>query len=169
MRLSGGAYVVGLEVIDDGEQLLSITERGFGKRTRLSEYPVHGRGGQGVKTLNITDRTGNVAAARVVRPAQELLLVTHNGIVIRTTVDSISLLGRNTQGVAVMRVGDGDIVTSIAIFEPGEPRQAQPEENGATPAPSTNGTGPDAPEAAIDIEEPADASDESDDAEEAEE
>ncbi len=115
IRIPESAYVVGVEVVDDGEQLLAITERGFGKRTRLDEYPLQGRGGQGVKTLNITDRTGNVAACRVIRPGLELMLVSQNGIVIRTTVDSISLLGRNTQGVAVMRVGDGDVVASIAV------------------------------------------------------
>ena len=118
MRIPPSAYIVGVEVIDDGEQLLAITERGFGKRTRISEYPLHGRGGLGVKTLNITDRTGNVAACRIVQPGQDLMLVSTNGIVIRTTVDSISLLGRNTQGVAVMRVAEGDSVVSIAAIDP---------------------------------------------------
>ncbi len=118
MRIPPSAYIVGVEVIDDGEQLLAITERGFGKRTRISEYPLHGRGGLGVKTLNITERTGNVAACRIVQPGQDLMLVSTNGIVIRTTVDSISLLGRNTQGVAVMRVAEGDSVVSIAAIDP---------------------------------------------------
>ncbi len=116
MKLSRGGYVVGVETIDDGDQLLAITERGFGKRTRLSEYPLQGRGGQGVKTLNITDRTGNIAACRIVQPGQELMLVSQDGVVIRTKVDTISLLGRNTQGVTVMRVGEGDKVASIAAF-----------------------------------------------------
>src|SRR6185437_9032433 len=116
MKLARGGYIVGVETIDDGDQLLAITERGYGKRTRLSEYPVHGRGGQGVKTLNITDKTGAVAACRIVQPGQELMLVSQDGVVIRTKVDSISLLGRNTQGVTVMRVGEGDRVASIAAF-----------------------------------------------------
>jgi DNA gyrase subunit A len=116
MRLSKGGYIVGVETIDDGDQLLAITEKGFGKRTRLSEYPLQGRGGQGVKTLNITDRTGDVAACRIVQPGQELMLVSQDGVVIRTKVDTISLLGRNTQGVTVMRVGEGDKVASIAAF-----------------------------------------------------
>jgi DNA gyrase subunit A len=117
MKLPSGGYVVGVETSDDGDQLLAITERGFGKRTKLSEYPVQGRGGQGVKTLNITDRTGNVAACRVVRPGQELMLVSAEGIVIRTSLDSISLLGRNTQGVTVMRVSEGDSVACIAAID----------------------------------------------------
>uniref|UniRef100_UPI002ADD9FF4 DNA gyrase C-terminal beta-propeller domain-containing protein n=1 Tax=Tepidiforma sp. TaxID=2682230 RepID=UPI002ADD9FF4 len=116
MRLTGDAYVVGVETTDDGSQLLIISERGFGKRTRIEEYPVQGRGGQGVKTLNITEKTGKVAACRMVSPGQELMLVTRDGIVVRTRVDGISLIGRNTQGVTVMRVNEGDQVASIAAF-----------------------------------------------------
>jgi len=116
MKLPDGGYVVGVDTLDDGAHLLIISERGFGKRTAITEYPVQGRGGQGVKTLNITDRTGKVAACRVVDPAQQLLLVSRDGIVIRTRVDSISLIGRNTQGVSVMSVAEGDQVASIAVF-----------------------------------------------------
>jgi DNA gyrase subunit A len=116
MRLATGGYVVGVETTDDGSDLLIISERGFGKRTAIAEYPVQGRGGQGVKTLNITDRTGKVAACRVVVPGQELMLVTREGIVVRTRVDQISRIGRNTQGVTVMRVAEGDAVASIAVF-----------------------------------------------------
>jgi len=131
MRLPAGAYIVGVETLDDGEHLLIISEKGFGKRTRLSEYPVQGRGGQGVKTLNITDRTGNVAACRVVQPGQDLLLVTKDGIVVRTRVDQISLIGRNTQGVTVMRVSEGDVVASIASFVMTDlPERPETEANG---------------------------------------
>ena len=133
IRLRPRAYVVGAEVVEDGEQLLAITERGFGKRTEVSQYPRKGRGGQGVRTLNITDKTGNVAACRIVAPGQELMLVSEEGIVIRTSVDSISLLGRNTQGVTVMRVGTGDRVASIARISLDEEAQgaASPSPNGA--------------------------------------
>jgi DNA gyrase subunit A len=116
MKLTKGGYVVGVETIDDGDQLLIISERGFGKRTPITDYRLTGRGGQGVKTLNITDRTGDVAACRIVAPGQELMLVSKDGIVIRTSVNSISLLGRVTQGVTIMRVGEGDQVSSIAAF-----------------------------------------------------
>src|SRR3970282_3005712 len=93
---------------------------------------LQGRGGQGVKTVNITEKTGNIAACRVVEPGQELMLVTREGIVIRTKVDDISLLGRNTQGVTVMRVGEGDQVASIAAirFDPPHPTASG---NGASP------------------------------------
>jgi DNA gyrase subunit A len=98
---------------------------------------VQGRGGQGVKTLNITDRTGNVAACRVVQPGQDLLLVTKDGIVVRTRVDQISLIGRNTQGVTVMRVSEGDVVASIASFVMTDlPERPEAETNG-----HTNGAG----------------------------
>ncbi len=125
MRLAKGGYVVGVETLDDGPHLLIISERGFGKRTSLDEYPLQGRGGQGVKTLNITDRTGNVAACRVVEPGQEVMLVTNDGIVVRTKVDTISLIGRNTQGVTVMRVGEGDGVASIAAFTMSGPMETR--------------------------------------------
>jgi DNA gyrase subunit A len=119
MRLARGGYIVCVETIDaetTNQQLLTITQNGYGKRTLVGEYPLQGRGGQGVKTLNITDKTGNVAACRIVEPGQDLMLVSRDGVVIRTKVDSISLLGRNTQGVTVMRVGEGDEVASIAAF-----------------------------------------------------
>ena len=126
MKLRDGAYVVGAEAVQsDEQQLIVITERGFGKRTEMSQYPLKGRGGQGVRTLNITPKTGNVAAVRMVSPNHELMLVSEDGILIRTKVDSISLLGRNTQGVTVMKVGENDRVASIANFDPGDSRQRQ--------------------------------------------
>jgi DNA gyrase subunit A len=131
MRLPAGAYVVGVESSDEGRDLLIISEKGFGKRTSLEEYPVHGRGGMGVKTLNVTDKTGKVAACKTVDPDQQLLLVSRDGIVIRTKVDTISRIGRNTQGVTVMVVGEGDQVASIAAFAM---------QDDTRPAASTNGT-----------------------------
>ena len=126
MKLRDGAYVVGAEAVQSNEQqLIVITERGFGKRTEMEQYPLKGRGGQGVRTLNITPKTGNVAAVRMVSPNHELMLVSEDGILIRTKVDSISLLGRNTQGVTVMKVGENDRVASIANFDPGDSRQRQ--------------------------------------------
>ena len=124
LKLLGDAYVVGAEAVQsDDQQLIVITERGFGKRTALDQYARKGRAGQGVRTLNITPKTGNVAAVRLVSPNHELMLVSEDGILIRTKVDSISLLGRNTQGVTVMKVGEGDRVASIANFDPGDSRR----------------------------------------------
>ena len=142
IKLHRGAYVVAAEAVDtDQQQLLVITEQGFGKRTEVGQYPRKGRGGQGVRTLNITPKTGDVAAVRMVQPGQELMLVSEDGILIRTQVDTISLLGRNTQGVTVMRVGENDRVASIANFDPGDVREdaSRPE---LTDAGSPNGSGP---------------------------
>jgi DNA gyrase subunit A len=133
IRLPDQAYVVGVESTDEGQDLLIISERGFGKRTPLDEYPVQGRGGQGVRTLNVTDRTGKVAACRTVGADEQLLLVSRDGIVIRTRVDTISRIGRNTQGVSVMGVGEGDQVASIAAFAMADEPPPRPT-NGATPA-----------------------------------
>ena len=137
IRLPNGGYVVGVETTDDGDELLIISEKGLGKRTRIGEYPVQGRGGQGVKTLNITDRTGNVAACRVIKRGQELMVVTRDGVVTRIArLDTISLLGRNTQGVKVMDVGEGDAVASIAAF-----MQEDRPERPAADAVESNGNG----------------------------
>ncbi|MCK9518654.1 MAG: DNA gyrase subunit A [Dehalococcoidia bacterium] len=172
IRLPADGYVVGVETLDDGDQLLIISERGSGKRTLLSEYPVQGRGGQGVKTLNITDRTGKVAACRVIKAGEELMLVTRDGIVMRTGIDKISQLGRNTQGVKVMDVGPEDQVASIAAFTmQDEPRRSRgsaqattdaPSPNGATAPPSPNGQG----RLALDDEDPDEDIEEDDDSEE---
>ena len=148
MKLHDGAYVVGAEVVEsDGQQLLVITERGFGKRTELGQYTRKGRGGLGVLTLNITDKTGEVAAVRLVAPDQELMLVSKDGILIRTKVDTIRLLSRITQGVSVMKVGENDRVASIANFDPGDSRRrsAQREAQAALALNgSSNGSGPEA-------------------------
>ncbi len=158
IRLHDGAWVVGAEAIETGaQQMLAITERGFGKRTEVRHYARKGRGGQGVRTLNITEKTGNVAAVRLVAPGQELMLVTEDGILIRTRVDTISLLGRNTQGVTVMKVGENDRVASIANFDPGDgngggPRRRAADAAAPLPEPDADaeavesdaGSGPDA-------------------------
>jgi len=121
MRLAPGAHVVGAETVEDGEDLLVVTARGLGKRTPVDEYPVQGRGGQGVKTLRLTDRTGPIAACRLVREGQELLVVSSDGVVIRTNVASISRQGRDTQGVRIMQVDENDAVAAIAVISVGEP------------------------------------------------
>ncbi|MEP6871850.1 MAG: DNA gyrase C-terminal beta-propeller domain-containing protein, partial [Anaerolineaceae bacterium] len=149
MKLPNGGYVVGVETLDDGDQLLIISETGSGKRTRVEEYPIQGRGGQGVKTLNITDRTGKVAACRMVSDSDslELMLVTREGIVVRTRTKTISLIGRITQGVRVIDVNTDDQVASIAAFTMADEPERAPRDaamdamNGANGAvPGATGT-----------------------------
>jgi DNA gyrase subunit A len=117
IRLLGDDRVVGMEPVGEDEEILVITEFGYGKRTKVAEYARKGRGGQGVRTLNITPKTGRVAAVRLVDPAFEVLLISSGGIVLRTEVSSIALIGRATQGVRVMNIGDGDSVAAIALID----------------------------------------------------
>ncbi len=123
--------VVGMEPVVPGAMLLTISETGLGKRTEFSEYPRHSRGGQGVLTHNVTDRTGRVVAARAVTESMELILISEkSGIVMRTTVESIAKVGRATQGVHVMNVGPGDRVASVAVIDMSKPAPAVTNGNG---------------------------------------
>ena len=115
MRLGKGDLVAGMAVVRPGADLLVVTERGYGKRTPISEYPVHHRGGQGVFTLKVTPRVGKLATLRIVEdPEEEVLLITANGMVLRTTTGSISRIGRQTQGVIVMRLAADDQIVGLA-------------------------------------------------------
>jgi DNA gyrase subunit A len=115
MKLGKGDAVAGMAAVVEGSDLLVITQRGYGKRTPLSEYPMHHRAGQGVFTLKVTDRVGKLAAVRVVRdPEEEVLVISASGMVLRTPVGAISRIGRQTQGVIVMRLAPDDQVVAIA-------------------------------------------------------
>ena len=117
IRLRAGDYVVGAGSTYGGEALLSITEKGYGKRTAVEEYSVHGRGGLGIRNYNVTERTGAVADVKMVNPGEDLLVISDDGTIIRMAVDNISLLGRSTQGVRVMRLMEGSRVISIEKTE----------------------------------------------------
>jgi DNA gyrase subunit A len=115
MRLSRGDLVAGMAVAGPDADLLVVTERGYGKRTPLAEYPRHHRGGQGVFTLKVTSKIGRLAALRVTTdPEDEILLITASGMVLRTASGSISQIGRQTQGVIVMRLSADDQVVALA-------------------------------------------------------
>ena len=115
IRLEDNDYVVGMEpVYDEKAYLLAITENGFGKRTELSEYRVQARAGKGVITYKTTPKTGKVVGIKVVTDLDEVMLITDKGIIIRLDVENISVLGRSTQGVTLMRTSDGGKVVSIA-------------------------------------------------------
>lgn len=117
IKLRDDDYVVAMDSVSSGEQLLVVTEKGYGKRTELEQYPVQNRGGMGVKTLQLTDKTGGIVGARVVNDDHELMVSTKAGTLIRTAVDQISVIGRNTQGVRVIRLDADDEVTAIARIE----------------------------------------------------
>lgn len=120
ITLEDGDYVVGMGVDSEGDDLLVITEKGYGKRTPLEEYRLQSRGGKGLITANITEKNGNLAGVKVVREDHDLILITSEGIIIRTRVEGISRLGRNTLGVKVIRLEEGDRVVSLARISPEE-------------------------------------------------
>ncbi len=114
MRLKPGDKVVGAAIAKDEKTLLTVTENGFGKRTPISDYRLINRGGRGVINIQCSDRNGKVTAIKSVEEIDDLLLISKNGIVIRTNVHNISVIGRNTQGVRLMRIKDGDTVVAAA-------------------------------------------------------
>ena len=130
IRLREGDYVVG--AARAGKTVLSITEKGYGKRTPVEEYRITGRGGLGIRNYAVTEKTGGVVGIKVVDGSEDLLLVTRNGILIRTPVDNIRVAGRSTQGVIVMRFKEeGDQVISMALTdheESEDPAEMVPEE-----------------------------------------
>ena len=132
ITLKGDAKMLGMEITNGTGDLFVITEKGYGKRTPVSEYPEHKRGGQGVFTITMTDKKGQLAACRVVDPSHELMIVSTTGVVIRVRVEDISELGRSTQGVKVMDVDEKDSVCALARMEVSE--DADEPDDGETPA-----------------------------------
>ena len=131
ITLKGDAKMLGMEITNGTGDLFVITEKGYGKRTPVSEYPEHKRGGQGVFTITMTDKKGQLAACRVVDPSHELMIVSTTGVVIRVRVEDISELGRSTQGVKVMDVDEKDSVCALARMEVSE--DADEPDSGETP------------------------------------
>ena len=120
IRLNDDDEVIGMESVISEEKatLLAITENGFGKRTELDEYRVQNRGGKGVITYKITPKTGEIVGVRIARENDDVMLVTDTGTIIRLNVKDVSILGRSTQGVTLMRTSDGGKVVSIETLRP---------------------------------------------------
>lgn len=114
ITLKGNATMLGMEITNGNGDLFVITEKGYGKRTAISEYPVHKRGGQGVFTITMTEKKGNLVACRVVGPQHEIMIMSEEGVVIRVKAGDISKLGRSTQGVKVMNLSGTDVVSAVA-------------------------------------------------------
>lgn len=117
IRLNDGDEVIGMDNLKRDAEVLTVTAEGFGKRTPTVEYRLQSRGGKGIINLKVTKKTGVVVGLKVVQPGQELMLITTEGIVIRTDVDDISVISRNTQGVMLMKTESGDKVASLATME----------------------------------------------------
>ena len=122
MRVDEDDYVIGMEPIIEGSKatLLAITENGFGKRTELDEYRVQNRGGHGVITYKITPKTGELVGIKIVSGVEDIMLITDTGTIIRMNTGEISVLGRSTQGVTLMRTNDGKVVSIEKIVDQDE-------------------------------------------------
>jgi DNA gyrase subunit A len=116
IRLAPGHEVIALSIVDDG-MLLSATENGYGKRTAIDEFPVQGRGGQGVIAIQTTERNGRTVGALRVREDDEIMLISSSGTLVRTPVNDISIIGRNTQGVRLIRLEEGQRLVGLARIE----------------------------------------------------
>ena len=117
VRCKDGDRVAGMEVASSEDYLLVITCGGFGKMTSISSYPTTNRGGMGVRTQKVDAVTGKVAAVRRICPTQELMIITTEGIVIRESADDISILGRDTKGVWLMRPDEGDSIAAVTCLD----------------------------------------------------
>src|SRR5947209_4641209 len=136
MRLRGGDEVIAVNIAQNDADVLVVTENGYGKRTRVSEYPVKGRGGMGVKTVQLTETKGQLAGSRVVRDGYQVMLISTGGTVIKMPVDDIKRSARSPQGVIVMRLREGERVSSLApVVETAEDK-ADDEETVPEPAPA---------------------------------
>ena len=127
MNLKSGDYVLGMEIAPPESELFVVTERGYGKRTKMGEYPIQKRGGMGVKTIQVTPKKGRLAGMKIVMPGHELMLISEEGVVIRVNAEDISMLGRSTQGVKVMNVSEADRVTAIARVTAKKRKRTAPE------------------------------------------
>ena len=115
MRLPAGQRVISLIVPDESaSQVLTLSANGYGKRTATRDFPLHSRGGQGVIAMQASERNGALVGAIRVLPSDEVMLISDQGTLLRTVVDQISLLSRNTQGVKVMNVRDGEMLVGMA-------------------------------------------------------
>jgi len=149
ITLTGGDIVIGMVVVKRQGSLLVVTENGFGKRTDISDYRVTGRGGKGIITMKTNERNGKMIAILEVLDDDELMIISKKGIVIRTPIEHVSIIGRNTQGVRLINLEEGDKVIDIARILNDEEAKTNPPGNGKTPALEMEET----PEAEADEEE----------------
>jgi DNA gyrase subunit A len=120
MKLRKGDEVIAVNIAEDDADLLVVTENGYGKRTRVSDYPVKGRGGMGVKTVQLTEARGYLVGSRVVRDGYQVMLISTGGTMIKIPVEDVKRLGRSTQGVIVMRLRGDETVSALAPVVEGD-------------------------------------------------
>lgn len=117
IKLREGDYVVDMEILEEGQEILVVTEKGYGKRTPESEYRLQSRGGVGIKTIQVTEKNGPMCAVKTVNGTEDVMLITINGMLIRMDVNDISVIGRSTQGVRLIRLADEELVATVAKLE----------------------------------------------------
>lgn len=122
--------VVGMEILEESSEILIVTKNGYGKRTPISEYRIQGRGGKGIKTCNVTEKNGQLVGMKVVTGEEDIMIITANGVLIRMATEDISTMGRNTQGVRLIRIGDDhqDYVATVARVEKEEVKDQEENE-----------------------------------------
>ncbi|MGU3471961.1 DNA gyrase subunit A [Paenibacillus sp. D51F] len=126
--------VIDLDVVDPEQEVLIVTAKGYGKRTPVSEYRTQSRGGKGIKTLNVTEKNGPIAGLKMVEDGEDLMIMTASGTMIRMNMDTISSMGRNTQGVRLINIRDEDSVATVTRVARSEEIQEEDEEPGDVPA-----------------------------------
>lgn len=129
ITLRDGDIAVSMDIVVPGERLLIISEGGYGKRTNLDEYQIQNRGGKGVKTYKVTEKTGNVVAARICKDEDELMIINSSGVAIRINVSGVSISSRNTSGVKLMRTSDEEKIVAVAKISTDEEYPENDNEN----------------------------------------
>ena len=113
----GDGICVGMEIAEEGQQILVVTENGYGKRSDLEEYRITHRGSKGVKALNVTEKNGNIVSFKSVHGDEDLMIITNSGIIIRLSISQISTTGRVAQGVRLINLRDGQKVSTITTIK----------------------------------------------------
>lgn len=125
-----GSHVVGMTTDWEGQYIMAISEKGYGKMSSIDEYRESHRGGKGIKTINTTEKTGSLVAIRAVNGNEDLLIITNQGIIIRLPMEQVKLAGRSTQGVRLIKVADDSVVSSVEVVEKAEEQIDNTEQNG---------------------------------------
>ncbi|MFG6118652.1 DNA gyrase subunit A [Thalassobacillus sp. B23F22_16] len=127
ISLRDGDEVVSMEILENDLQVLTVTDKGFGKRTPAGDYRITNRGGKGILTCNLTERNGKVVAVKAVTGEEDVMIITATGVLIRMPMEGISETGRNTQGVRLIRLQEDESVATVAVLEPEEEEEVQEE------------------------------------------
>jgi DNA gyrase subunit A len=139
IRLMEGDEVIDIAAVEPETTVLAITTLGYGKRTDPDEYREQGRAGMGIKAMQLTDKTGDLAALMFVHEDEDILLITDDGTIIRARAADVRLCGRSTQGVRIMRLSEGSMVVGVCRAEKEEEEPAESAENGTAEAAETAG------------------------------